>query len=108
MKSSLLSVAVLGLVVIAAQSASVPKVSLYYESLCPFCHAFFLQQLAPTYEALKGHIEVELVPFGNVRVTEGAGGHREYHCQHGEAECYGNRVHSCGLALITDKDEAFK
>src|SRR5699024_1351356 len=81
---------------------------LYYESLCPYCHYFFLLQLAPTYEKLRNHIEVELIPSGVVRVSHDAANHTIIHCQHGDTECYGNRAQACGLEMIKDKFAAFE
>lgn len=70
-----------------------PLLSLYYESLCPGCHAFITTQLVPTYEKLDSLIDIELVPYGNAMEVNGT-----IECQHGPNECYGNVVQACLLA----------
>ena len=53
-------------------SAQPVKVTLYFESLCPDCRQFILNQWYPAYKALaeSGILELELVPFGNARVYD--------------------------------------
>jgi hypothetical protein len=39
-----------------------------------------------------GIMDLSLIPYGNAREAPAAGGGYEYTCQHGPAECDGNRI----------------
>ena len=82
------------------------KVELYYESLCPYSRAFFVDQLEPTYQKLVDYIDVEVIPYGNVRVNQSVGGSPVFICQHGAAECYGNRVQACVIDYLANATAA--
>lgn len=43
-------------------------VTVYYEALCPDSRSFVIKQLEPTYQSLKEHITVEMVPYGKATV----------------------------------------
>ena len=45
------------------------KVSLYYESLCPFCDKYIVEQLYPTYQKLGRHTDLDYIPYGNAKTT---------------------------------------
>lgn len=69
------------------------NVSLYYESLCPFCRAFIEDTLWPLYDGPVGDImDLKLVPYGNVHRLDG-----RMVCQHGEEECRLNKLEACAL-----------
>lgn len=51
-----------------------------------------MHQLGPVYEEFQDYIDILLVPFGKSQ-SEGNGA--IFHCQHGPAECQGNRLQSC-------------
>lgn len=76
-------------------------VALYYESLCPDCQFFATKQLKPIYEEIKNHVELLLVPFGK---SESENHH--FYCQHGPAECTGNRIQSCVLDAVNYEQDA--
>ncbi|KAJ8919003.1 hypothetical protein NQ315_016907 [Exocentrus adspersus] len=76
------------------------KVSVYYESLCPASKQFIVEQFYPTYASLGEDIDVDLIPFGFAEVVNNSG-EVEFTCQHGPEECYGNKIHSCAIALYT-------
>ncbi|EDV92891.1 GILT-like protein 1 [Drosophila grimshawi] len=66
-------------------------ITLLYESLCPDSRKF-MHQLGPVHAELEPYINIELVPFGkSLSQQNGA----IFHCQHGPAECEGNRLQSC-------------
>ncbi|KAM8874098.1 gamma-interferon-inducible lysosomal thiol reductase-like [Spinachia spinachia] len=78
---------------------AVPPVSvtLYYESLCPDCRVFIVQQLFPTWTMLQDIMTVTLVPYGNARENPSATS--PFICQHGEPECRGNLIEACMIHL---------
>lgn len=45
------------------------SVTLYYEALCPYSVAFVTNQLNPSYETFKDHIDVTFVPYGKAIVS---------------------------------------
>ncbi|KAJ8278689.1 hypothetical protein COCON_G00057550 [Conger conger] len=82
---------------------AVPKVevALYYESLCPGCRAFLVEQIFPTWVMLNDIMDVRLVPFGNAVETQHLEKY-EFQCQHGEPECLGNMLETCIMKLVGD------
>jgi hypothetical protein len=72
------------------------KVSLYYESLCPDSRRFVINQLAPHYinDGLVDSIDLQIVPFGKAsKIVNETDGSVTFDCQHGEQECWGNKLH---------------
>lgn len=83
-------------------AASKLDVTILYESLCPDSIRFMGRQLAPAYGNLKQNLNINLVPFGKSRsVNLGS----EFFCQHGPAECAGNRLQSCVLNQQSTQDQ---
>ncbi|KAJ8277450.1 hypothetical protein GJAV_G00075280 [Gymnothorax javanicus] len=84
-------------------NALIPKVvvGLYYESLCPGCRGFLVEQLFPTWVMLNDIMDVQLVPYGNAEETQEKGKY-EFHCQHGDPECLGNMIEACVIKLVDD------
>ncbi|XP_017007373.1 gamma-interferon-inducible lysosomal thiol reductase isoform X1 [Drosophila takahashii] len=66
-------------------------VTLLYESLCPDSRNF-MHQLGPVYEEFQDYLDILLVPFGKSQSERNGA---IFHCQHGPAECKGNRLQSC-------------
>merc|ERR1712002_1126567 len=79
------------------------KLSLYYETKCPFCKDFIVNQIAPTYEVLGDSLEIEFKPFGNAKF-EADGDSWKFTCQHGPKECHGNMIQAC-LIHVVEKQE---
>uniref|UniRef100_A0A6P7FUP8 Gamma-interferon-inducible lysosomal thiol reductase-like isoform X1 n=2 Tax=Endopterygota TaxID=33392 RepID=A0A6P7FUP8_DIAVI len=71
--------------------------TLFYEGLCPYCHEFILKQLYPSYQKLESSLKLDFVPFGGSRSSRSADGKIIFTCQHGDEECYINRIHACVL-----------
>ncbi|XP_065070066.1 gamma-interferon-inducible lysosomal thiol reductase-like [Rhopilema esculentum] len=78
--------------------ASPVKVTLYYESLCPDCRQFILDQWFSAFTKLysSGILDVDLVPYGNAREYQ-YGGQWIFYCQHGANECLGNLIETCAI-----------
>jgi len=105
-------------------NSSTVKVEIYFESLCPYCHALLLKSLKPMWEneELRPFLDLRLFPAGNVLTIPTASvsdGYRFWHpeleaegadeyvlvCQHGERECLGNAIHSCAMQLLAGPSE---
>ncbi|KAF8362476.1 pqn-48 [Pristionchus pacificus] len=75
------------------------KITLIYEALCPFCQRFISNQLGIVFNSLRGHFELELVPWGNSRLLPDG----SFSCNHGQKECDANRLQSCVLDQLQVK-----
>ncbi|XP_066247011.1 GILT-like protein 1 [Euwallacea similis] len=86
-------------------SSNSVKVSLYYETLCPNCIDFIKNQLHLNYKLFgKDLIQLELIPYGNAWED----GLKNFTCQHGPEECYGNEVEGCVInSKSIDISESF-
>ncbi|KAI4353053.1 hypothetical protein L6164_002031 [Bauhinia variegata] len=71
------------------------NVSLYYETLCPGCEHFIVNDLANLFKMkdLMAIINLHLVPYGNAKMDY----HKNIVCQHGPHECYYNNIEACAL-----------
>ncbi|GMT15816.1 hypothetical protein PFISCL1PPCAC_7113, partial [Pristionchus fissidentatus] len=69
------------------------KITLIYEALCPFCQRFISNQLGVVFNSLRGHFDLEMVPWGNARLLPDG----SFSCNHGQKECDANRLQSCVL-----------
>jgi len=65
---------------------------IYYEADCPFSKGFVANDLGPANSdpSCLEHVHIDWVPYGNAHLE---GAHTV--CQHGEDECFGNRLHLC-------------
>ncbi|XP_001359370.2 GILT-like protein 1 isoform X2 [Drosophila pseudoobscura] len=79
-------------------------ITLLYESLCPDSRNF-MHQLGPVHEELQQYMDIQLVPFGKSRSEQGGA---IFHCQHGPAECEGNRVQSCVISSTANQSAQVK
>jgi len=80
------------------------KVTLYYESLCPDCKNIFKYQIFPAYAKLASTqiLDLQLVPYGNAKVFR-YGEKFVFNCQHGAAECLGNKIETCAVKYTPEK-----
>ncbi|XP_054278013.1 GILT-like protein 1 [Macrosteles quadrilineatus] len=77
-------------------------VTVFYECLCPDSKSFILNHLLPSFEKAHNLLELELIPYGKAE-THSTGDGYEFECQHGPAECYGNKLHSCIISRVPDE-----
>jgi len=75
------------------------KLTLLYESLCPYCAQFILEVLAPAMPQLTSIMEMEWIPYGNANERNDSGTW-SFQCQHGPEECLLNKYYSCALYYI--------
>ncbi|XP_073957737.1 gamma-interferon-inducible lysosomal thiol reductase-like protein [Choristoneura fumiferana] len=75
------------------------KVRVYYEALCPDSKHFFMRHLWPVTEKLSEFLEIALIPYGKATTKE-ENGQYYFQCQHGETECYANKIHACSIETI--------
>nr|NP_001298301.1 gamma-interferon-inducible lysosomal thiol reductase-like [Papilio polytes]BAM19237.1 simila to CG41378 [Papilio polytes] len=80
-------------------------IQFYYECLCPFCMRFYTEVFVPMVGKLGEYLDVRTYPYGNAW-TNKVNGSYVFDCQHGTAECYGNKLHACALDLLENKTQA--
>jgi len=71
------------------------KVNIYYETDCPFSKNFVASEMGPLLaspDCVQTQTDFNWVPYGNADFADT--GNPEG-CQHGEDECFGNRLHLC-------------
>merc|ERR1740121_341329 len=71
------------------------KVNIYYETDCPFSKNFVASEMGPLLAdpaCVQTQTDFNWVPYGNANVAQTGAPDG---CQHGEDECFGNRLHLC-------------
>ena len=81
----------------------VPKITVYFESLCPYSIEFITTSIKEFYSKVtKPNVAyIELIPYGNAKETYDPTTKKyTFTCQHGDNECYGNLVSTCSLNVL--------
>ncbi|XP_034237236.1 gamma-interferon-inducible lysosomal thiol reductase-like [Thrips palmi] len=78
-------------------------IEVYYEALCPDSRSFLLTQLLPTFEKIPEAMNLQLIPYGKAKTTP-SGKSYKFECQHGPTECLANKVHACGMNIISNPE----
>ncbi|KAM3132334.1 oxidoreductase activity protein [Paramecium bursaria] len=82
------------------------KVQIFMESQCPDTHRLIKQmQSALQIKDIENQIEFEYIMFGKGQQKQKADLTWEFECQHGEVECYGNRLETCAQQLLSWKEQ---
>ncbi|KAL2557936.1 Thioredoxin superfamily protein [Forsythia ovata] len=81
------------------------NLSLYYESLCPFCANFIVNQLVKVFKTdLISIVNLRLVPWGNTQISP----NNTWICQHGVDECRLDVAEACAIKLWPSVETHFK
>ncbi|KAG5042303.1 hypothetical protein JHK87_006218 [Glycine soja] len=105
----LLPLLLLLLLLVAPSSSGAPNekvtVSLYYESLCPYCADFIVNHLVRLFQTgLISIVNLRLVPWGNAWIAPDG----TVVCQHGDDECFLNTIEACAITIYPDVVQHFR
>merc|ERR1711970_105652 len=81
---------------------SLPRLDVYYESLCPYSRQFIREEVFPAYSTLADYFDVFFIAYGNSDTTGDMESGFSIQCQHGERECVGNVVQACTVKYQPD------
>lgn len=85
-------------------AARAVKIEVYYETMCPACKYMLTNQLGAMYiqdASIPDYIDLRLYPFGNSAVSSAQEPYT-FQCQHGDEECWGNKLHNCMVKYLRD------
>ncbi|XP_073289222.1 gamma-interferon-responsive lysosomal thiol protein-like isoform X1 [Primulina huaijiensis] len=81
------------------------NLSVYYESLCPFCANFIVNHLVKVFQTdLISIVNLRLVPWGNTQISP----NNSWICQHGADECQLDVVEACAINKWPTVETHFK
>ncbi|CAN0927853.1 Gamma-interferon-responsive lysosomal thiol protein [Linum grandiflorum] len=90
---------ILAAMAVPSSSAENVTLSLYYETLCPYCADFIVNHLPKVFEnGLISFLNLRLIPWGNALVQPDG----TFLCQHGQNECVLNSMDACTIAVYPD------
>ncbi|KAL6503275.1 hypothetical protein OROHE_023904 [Orobanche hederae] len=79
--------------------------SVYYESLCPYCANFIVNHLVKIFQTdLINIVDLRLVPWGNTRIQANG----TWICQHGADECLLDVTEACAINAWPSVETHFK
>ncbi|KNA08335.1 hypothetical protein SOVF_163510 [Spinacia oleracea] len=85
-------------------SAGKVQLDFYYESLCPYCAKFIINELPIIFQnGLIDIVDLRLFPWGNARLTS----NNSFTCQHGPTECLFNSIEACAIDTWPNLDKHF-
>ncbi|XP_059427726.1 gamma-interferon-responsive lysosomal thiol protein-like [Corylus avellana] len=80
-------------------------VSLYYETLCPYCANFIVNYLLKIFQnGLISVVNLRMVPWGNAWIQSNG----TFVCQHGSDECLLNTIEACTITVYPDVVRHFR
>lgn len=74
---------------------------IFYESLCPYCRQFITENVAEVMKdpVLRNLVKLNFHPYGKTE-DKSKGLDFKFKCQHGENECFGNKIQKCALSKM--------
>ena len=81
----------------------IPKITIYMESLCPYCIEFITTSIKEFYtKVTKPNVaDIEIIPYGNANeIYDPTTKKYLFTCQHGDNECYGNLILTCSINIL--------
>ncbi|KAF5750788.1 gamma interferon responsive lysosomal thiol reductase family protein [Tripterygium wilfordii] len=79
--------------------------SVYYETLCPYCADFIVNDLVKVFDkGLISIVNLRLVPWGNAFINSDG----SFACQHGPDECMLNEIDACTIDNYPDVNRHFR
>ncbi|GMY25586.1 gamma-interferon-responsive lysosomal thiol protein [Fagus crenata] len=80
-------------------------VTLYYETLCPYCANFIVNYLAKIFQnGLISIVNLRMIPWGNAWIQSDG----TFVCQHGSDECLLNTIEACTIIIYPDVVRHFR
>ncbi|XP_015897417.1 gamma-interferon-responsive lysosomal thiol protein [Ziziphus jujuba] len=80
-------------------------VSLYYETLCPYCADFIVNHLVKLFQnGLISIVNLRMLPWGNAWLNPDG----SFVCQHGADECLLNTIEACTISTYPDVTRHFR
>ncbi|GMH24438.1 hypothetical protein Nepgr_026281 [Nepenthes gracilis] len=88
----------------ASDGSDKVELTLYYETLCPYCSYFIAYRLIRVFtDGLLPIVNLRLVPWGNAGIDPSG----NFQCQHGPNECLMNTVEACAINIYPDVRKHF-
>ncbi|WCJ27998.1 gamma interferon responsive lysosomal thiol (GILT) reductase family protein [Euphorbia peplus] len=80
--------------------------SLYYETLCPYCQDFIVNHLVKLFDdrQLLSILNLRFIPWGNAFLQSD----RTFLCQHGANECTLNAIEACAITMYPDVERHYR
>ncbi|XP_058058494.1 GILT-like protein 1 [Anopheles bellator] len=97
MKQTILASLLLASLAVNVGAQTPVTVDVYYAHLCPDSVRFVSDQLMTLNQNLLNSVTIDFIPFGKAHSVNNG---QSFVCQHGPAECEGNRIQSCILSML--------
>ncbi|KAI5392097.1 hypothetical protein KIW84_076766 [Lathyrus oleraceus] len=89
----------------SSSSSNKVTMSIYYESLCPYCADFIVNHLVKLFQTnLISIVNLRLIPWGNAWIAPDG----TFDCQHGNDECFLNTIEACTIKIYPDAGQHFR
>ncbi|CAN1820566.1 Gamma-interferon-responsive lysosomal thiol protein [Linum perenne] len=84
------------------------NLSVYYETLCPPCAQFIVENLINIFNnGIIDIVNLKLIPWGNAHLTVNGTNNTNIICQNGPDECRLNRVQACAIDVLNNVDKSY-
>ncbi|CAN0879666.1 Gamma-interferon-responsive lysosomal thiol protein [Linum grandiflorum] len=102
----LISVAFFSHCSVASSDDQKVNLSVYYETLCPPCAQFIVQNLVTIFNnGIIDIVNLKLIPWGNARIAGTK--NNTVVCQNGPDECELNTVQACAIDVLHNVDKTY-